>query len=104
MKENASKTDKPCHHAGRSQDDATRLRTMQRVGALSASRRECFPAHPRTMCLRRSRGSHNGTRPSRHDRNPSAKLRRLCQDERDELSTWYRRHYPKLTGDGTGEA
>lgn len=28
----------------------------------------------------------------------------LTAGERDELSTWYRRHYPKLTGDGTEEA
>jgi hypothetical protein len=28
----------------------------------------------------------------------------LTQGEREELSTWYRRHYPKLTGDGAEEA
>ncbi len=33
-----------------------------------------------------------------------AKIYCLTQGERDELSTWYRRHYPKLTGDGTEEA
>jgi hypothetical protein len=27
----------------------------------------------------------------------------LTQAERDELSTWYQRHYPKLTGVGTDE-
>ena len=33
-----------------------------------------------------------------------AKLYVLTKGESDELSTWYRRHYPKLTGDGTEEA
>jgi hypothetical protein len=33
-----------------------------------------------------------------------AKLYALSNGERDELSTWYRRHYPRLTGDGTEEA
>jgi hypothetical protein len=33
-----------------------------------------------------------------------AKLYVLTDNERGELSTWYRRHYPKLTGDGTEEA
>jgi len=33
-----------------------------------------------------------------------AKIYVLNQSERDELSTWYRRHYPRLTGDGTEEA
>jgi hypothetical protein len=33
-----------------------------------------------------------------------AKLYVLNTGEVDELSTWYRRHYPKLTGDGTEEA
>jgi hypothetical protein len=28
----------------------------------------------------------------------------LTDAEREELSTWYRRHYPRLTGDGTEEA
>jgi len=28
----------------------------------------------------------------------------LTQSERTEVSTWYRRHYPKLTGDGAEEA
>jgi len=28
----------------------------------------------------------------------------LTPAEQDELSTWYRRHYPRLTGDGTEEA
>jgi hypothetical protein len=27
----------------------------------------------------------------------------LTQGERTELSTWYQRHYPKLTGIGTDE-
>lgn len=33
-----------------------------------------------------------------------ATLYRLTEVEREELSTWYRRHYPRLTGDGTEEA
>jgi hypothetical protein len=33
-----------------------------------------------------------------------AKLYGLTKGEQDELSTWYRRHYPKLTGEGTEEA
>jgi type I restriction-modification system DNA methylase subunit len=33
-----------------------------------------------------------------------AALYSLTAVERDELSTWYRRHYPRLTGDGTEEA
>ena len=33
-----------------------------------------------------------------------ADLYGLTAGERAELSTWYRRHYPKLTGDGTEEA
>ncbi len=33
-----------------------------------------------------------------------AKLYVLTKGENDELSTWYRRHYPKLTGDGMEEA
>jgi hypothetical protein len=32
-----------------------------------------------------------------------AKLYVLTEPEQEELSTWYRRHYPKLTGDGTEE-
>ena len=33
-----------------------------------------------------------------------AKTYVLTKGEGDELSTWYRRHYPNLTGDGTEEA
>jgi hypothetical protein len=33
-----------------------------------------------------------------------ASLYALTNGEREELSTWYRRHYPRLTGDGTEEA
>jgi type I restriction-modification system DNA methylase subunit len=33
-----------------------------------------------------------------------ASLYDLTEGERDELSTWYRRHYPRLTGEGTEEA
>ena len=33
-----------------------------------------------------------------------AKLYDLTEVERDELSTWYRRHYPRLTGEGAEEA
>jgi hypothetical protein len=32
-----------------------------------------------------------------------AKIYVLTEGECNELSTWYRRHYPKLTGDGTEE-
>lgn len=33
-----------------------------------------------------------------------ASLYNFTQGESDELSTWYRRHYPRLTGEGTEEA